>query len=158
MLAYLGTACSAGHQVGLFKESVRSFLSGVPHVRVARPCRIAHAIDGSDQHLPSSKFSVEPLRTRCDSKRIRPTLPFPSKSRGRTEVSTARDAMEPNFLPEHQFCTAIVVNRTHGDLIACSLDHGHSGRHQYIGDDGALLAEWKPSTSCNERSIPTRMP
>lgn len=64
----------------------------------------------------------------------------------------------PNLLSLNQFCASIVVNRTHGDLIACSLDHGHSGLHEYIGDDGALLAEWGPSTSCNERSILTRKP
>lgn len=73
-------------------------------------------------------------------------------------MSAARDAMVPSFLAQKQFCASIVVNRTHGDLIACSLDYEHSGRHQYIGDDGALLAEWGPSTSCNERSIPTRKP
>jgi hypothetical protein len=73
-------------------------------------------------------------------------------------VSAARDATRPNLSAQHQFCAAIVVNRTHGDLIACSLEDRHSGRHQFIGDDGALLAEWGPSTSCNERSIPTRKP
>lgn len=66
--------------------------------------------------------------------------------------------MEPNLLAQHQFCATVVANRTHGDLIACSLGHGHSGRHQYIGDDGALLAEWGPPTSHNERSIPTPQP
>lgn len=71
-------------------------------------------------------------------------------------MSAAQNAMEPNLLARSQFCTAIVVNRTHGDLIACSLDHGHPGRHQFIGDDGALLAEWGPSTSCEDRFIPTQ--
>lgn len=157
MLVYLGTACSAGHQVGLFTKSVRSFLSGVPYVRV-RPCHIEVAVVGYAQKWSSSNFSVRTIRTRRDEKRIRPTLPLSARARGWTKMSAARDAMKSNFLAQQQFCISIVVNRTHGDLIACSLDHGHSGRHQFIGDDGALLAEWGPSTSCNERSIPIHKP
>ena len=158
MLVYLGTACSAGHQVGLFTGSVRSFLPGVLHVRVFRPCRIAVPLDSQARPLPTSEFSFGPLRTGCDCRCIRPTLPLSPRRRGRTKVSAARDPMVPNLLAQHQFCTAIAVNRTHGDLIACSLDHGHSGRHQYIGDDGALLAEWGQSASRDERSVPTHKP
>jgi hypothetical protein len=65
---------------------------------------------------------------------------------------TALDDHATGLMPDVTFCTAIGMHSTRGDLMPCTLELGHSGAHEYVGDDGIILARW---TSANTEPIET---
>lgn len=44
-----------------------------------------------------------------------------------------------------EWCPALTQNRKTAELQACSRERGHDGMHQFIGDDGSVLAQWTSS-------------
>ncbi len=50
-----------------------------------------------------------------------------------------------DHVAQPSFCHAIGVDATHGDMLPCCLEPRHAGPHEYIGDDGLVLARWTSS-------------